>query len=142
MKRRFYGALTGADVLTNCQSLRHRHPGTLRRRNAAGSDCQRGMQPRLLVLDEAFSRLTSAAATGTLLEQLQQWALERHSLIVLLSVIISPLSDARASGYGSATGANPIMLTLNPGRLSLAGCAADCRRTPSRLNFVTANGWR
>ncbi|MDI4702740.1 hypothetical protein MJI37_31055, partial [Salmonella enterica subsp. enterica serovar Cerro] len=33
-------------------------------------------------LDEAFSRLTSAA-TGTLLERLQQWALERHSLIVL-----------------------------------------------------------
>ncbi|EED7708284.1 energy-coupling factor ABC transporter ATP-binding protein, partial [Salmonella enterica subsp. enterica serovar Thompson] len=78
--RRIDEALT----LTNCQSLRHRHPGTL-----SGGETQRvviasalAMQPRLLVLDEAFSRLTSAA-TGTLLERLQQWALERHSLIVL-----------------------------------------------------------
>ncbi|EAV7067225.1 energy-coupling factor ABC transporter ATP-binding protein [Salmonella enterica subsp. arizonae serovar 63:z36:-] len=78
--RRIDEALT----LTNCQSLRHRHPGTL-----SGGETQRvviasalAMQPRLLVLDEAFSRLTSAA-TGTLLERLQQWAQERHSLIVL-----------------------------------------------------------
>lgn len=83
--RRIDEALT----LTNCQSLRHRHPGTL-----SGGETQRvviasalAMQPRLLILDEAFSRLTSAA-TGMLLERLQQWALERHSLIVLLSVTI------------------------------------------------------
>ncbi|EAO2083370.1 energy-coupling factor ABC transporter ATP-binding protein [Salmonella enterica] len=78
--RRIDEALT----LTNCQSLRHRHPGTL-----SGGETQRvviasalAMQPRLLILDEAFSRLTSVA-TGTLLERLQQWALEHHSLTVL-----------------------------------------------------------
>lgn len=40
------------------------------------------IQPKLLILDEAFSRLTSEA-TEILLERLQQWAQEPYSLIVL-----------------------------------------------------------
>lgn len=41
-----------------------------------------GMQPKLLILDEAFSRLTPQARE-MLLQRLQHWALERGSLIIL-----------------------------------------------------------
>ncbi|MEG1214193.1 MAG: energy-coupling factor ABC transporter ATP-binding protein [Leclercia sp.] len=78
--RRIDAALT----LTECQSLRHRHPGTL-----SGGETQRvviasalAMQPRILILDEAFSRLT-AQATSMLLDRLHQWAQEQQALIVL-----------------------------------------------------------
>ena len=78
--RRIDAALT----LTECQSLRHRHPGTL-----SGGEIQRvviasalAMQPRILILDEAFSRLT-AQATSMLLDRLHQWAQEQQALIVL-----------------------------------------------------------
>ncbi|MFS9436492.1 energy-coupling factor ABC transporter ATP-binding protein [Citrobacter sp. C348] len=85
--RRIDAALT----LTECQPLRHRHPGTL-----SGGETQRvviasalAMQPRILILDEAFSRLT-AQATTMLLERLYQWALEQQALIVLFERIHAP----------------------------------------------------
>ncbi|NDO80599.1 cobalt ABC transporter ATP-binding protein [Citrobacter sp. NCU1] len=78
--RRIDAALT----LTACQLLRHRHPGTL-----SGGETQRvviasalAMQPRILILDEAFSRLT-AHATHQLLERLQAWAKAQQTLIIL-----------------------------------------------------------
>lgn len=78
--RRIDHALT----LTACQRLRHRHPGTL-----SGGETQRvviasalAMQPTLLILDEAFSRLT-AQATQLLLERLQDWAKAQQALIIL-----------------------------------------------------------
>ncbi|MDN8600360.1 energy-coupling factor ABC transporter ATP-binding protein [Citrobacter sp. S2-9] len=78
--RRIDHALT----LTACQTLRHRHPGTL-----SGGETQRvviasalAMQPTLLILDEAFSRLT-AHATQLLLERLQDWAKAQQALIIL-----------------------------------------------------------
>lgn len=85
--RRIDTALT----LTECQPLRHRHPGTL-----SGGETQRvviasalAMQPRILVLDEAFSRLT-AQATTLLLTRLQDWAQEQHSLVILFERYHSP----------------------------------------------------
>ncbi|VEB54352.1 ATPase component of energizing module ofqueuosine-regulated ECF transporter [Salmonella enterica subsp. enterica] len=84
------------------------------------------MQPRLLILDEAFSRLTSAA-TGMLLERLQQWALERHSLIVLFERNHFPFLTRCQRGMAIARrSANPIMLTLNQVAYRWPDAAADC----------------
>ena len=76
--------IDAALTLTECQPLRHRHPATL-----SGGETQRvviacaiAMQPKLLILDEAFSRLTPQASE-MLLQRLQHWALERGSLIIL-----------------------------------------------------------
>lgn len=76
--------IDAALALTECQPLRHRHPATL-----SGGETQRvviacaiAMQPKLLILDEAFSRLTPQASE-MLLQRLQHWAFERGSLIIL-----------------------------------------------------------
>lgn len=76
--------LEAALTLTDCQPLRHRHPATL-----SGGESQRvviacalAMQPKILILDEAFSRLT-AEATLMLLTRLQTWAQEHQALIIL-----------------------------------------------------------
>ncbi len=76
--------IDAALTLTECQPLRHRHPATL-----SGGETQRvviacaiAMQPKLLILDEAFSRLTPQASE-MLLQRLQHWAFERGSLIIL-----------------------------------------------------------
>lgn len=87
-EKRLWRGLTPPLALTECQPLRHRHPATL-----SGGETQRvviacatAMQPKLLILDEAFSRLTPQARE-MLLQRLQHWALERGSLIILLNVI-------------------------------------------------------
>ncbi|EFB2838822.1 MULTISPECIES: ABC transporter ATP-binding protein [Escherichia] len=76
--------IDAALTLTECQPLRHRHPATL-----SGGETQRvviacaiAMQPKLLILDEAFSRLTSQASE-ILLQRLQHWAMECGSLVIL-----------------------------------------------------------
>ena len=85
--RRIENALT----LTECQPLRQRHPGTL-----SGGETQRvviacalAMQPKILILDEAFSRLT-AEITDRLLARLQSWAQARGSLVILFERHTTP----------------------------------------------------
>lgn len=70
-------------TLTDSHALRHRHPATL-----SGGEAQRvvmacalAMQPRLLLLDEAFSRLTPTAAR-TLLQQLITYANQQNCVVI------------------------------------------------------------
>jgi len=76
--------LEAALTLTDCLPLRHRHPATL-----SGGEAQRvviacalAMQSRLLLLDEAFSRLTPQA-TQQMLSRLSAWANDTQGLVIL-----------------------------------------------------------
>lgn len=76
--------LEAALTLTDCLPLRHRHAATL-----SGGEAQRvviacalAMQPRLLLLDEAFSRLTPQA-TQQMLSRLSAWANDTQALVIL-----------------------------------------------------------
>lgn len=100
--RRIDEALT----LTACQALRHRHPATL-----SGGETQRvviasalAMQPRILILDEAFSRLT-AQASAMLLERLRHWAQAQRSLIILFERTPSPFLAWSQQGWRLHDGA-------------------------------------
>lgn len=84
--------IDAALTLTDCQPLRHRYPA-----NLSGGETQRvviacalAMQPKILLLDEAFSRLTPQT-TQSMLERLSAWAITQQALIVLFERRLEPV---------------------------------------------------
>lgn len=77
--------------VTQCENLRHRHPATL-----SEGETQRlviasalAMRPKLLLLDEAFSRLTPIA-TQQLQLQIKQYAKKHHCTVILFERQLFP----------------------------------------------------
>ena len=102
-----------AITLTFCDTLRHRHPATL-----SGGEAQRvviasalAMRPQLLLLDEAFSRLTPSATHKVLL-QLRKYSQNNGCSVILFERNLLPalsfcddfllLDSGRAIAYGDA----------------------------------------
>ncbi|QHP76639.1 energy-coupling factor ABC transporter ATP-binding protein [Proteus vulgaris] len=80
-----------AMILTQCDSLRFRHPSTL-----SGGEAQRvviasalAMCPKLLLLDEAFSRLTPNA-TQQLQQRIKQYSEEHKCSVIIFERSLLP----------------------------------------------------
>ena len=87
--------------------------------------CALAMRPTLLILDEAFSRLT-AQASAMLLERLGHWALAQRSLIILLNAPLRLFCLVSAGMATARWSAFPAMLTLNQVTWRWPGATADC----------------
>ena len=142
--------IDAALTLTECQPLRHRHPGTL-----SGGETQRvviasalAMQPKILILDEAFSRLT-AQTTAMLLARLQQWAQEQHALVIFSNATLHLFSAEDAvyplpAGMAAACATEHCHHYANAKPVSYRwpNAADDCLRNISLELPEVPNGWR
>lgn len=112
-------------ALTQCETLRFRHPATL-----SGGEAQRvviasalAMHPKLLLLDEAFSRLTPNA-TVELQQRIKHYAKEYKCTVILFERHLLPaislseqfllLEGGKAKAMGSLTTLFPFLFsTIN-----------------------------
>jgi len=65
--------------------------------------CALAMQPKILLLDEAFSRLTPQA-TQRMLERLAEWATAQQALIVLFERRLEPVRPLCQQAWQLTTG--------------------------------------
>lgn len=111
-----------AIALTFCEALRTRHPATL-----SGGEAQRvvlasalAMQPKLLLLDEAFSRLTPSA-TQRILVQLQHYTEHTNCSIIFFERNLLPAISFCDSFLLLSTG----KAFLESGKVVAIGCLDD-----------------
>ncbi|WP_100160234.1 energy-coupling factor ABC transporter ATP-binding protein [Proteus columbae] len=104
-----------AMILTQCDSLRFRHPSTL-----SGGEAQRvviasalAMHPKLLLLDETFSRLTPNA-TQQLQQRIKRYAQEHECSVIIFERNLLP-----------AITLSEQFLLLEAGKIKAAGALKD-----------------
>lgn len=104
-----------AMILTQCDSLRFRHPSTL-----SGGEAQRvviasalAMHPKLLLLDETFSRLTPNA-TQQLQQRIKRYAQEHECSVIIFERSLLP-----------AITLSEQFLLLEAGKIKAAGALKD-----------------
>lgn len=118
-------------ILTQCDALRLRHPATL-----SGGEAQRvviasalAMRPQLLLLDEAFSRMTPGM-TQRILDQLKYYSQARGCSVILFERTLLP-----------AVSHCEHLLLLENGKVKASGSLQDIF-APSLTTINAPDAWR